>query len=39
MRWLPLEGLFVLLMLGSVAAEESAPAFQLKNVHHWRQSS
>jgi len=34
MRRLLLAGLCVLLTLGSVAAEESAPAFRVKNVHH-----
>ena len=34
MKRLLLVGLLVLLTLGSVAAEESAPAFRVKNIHH-----
>ena len=34
MRWVPALSLLVLLTLGSAAAEESAPAFHVKNVHH-----
>jgi catechol 2,3-dioxygenase-like lactoylglutathione lyase family enzyme len=34
MKRLLLVGLLVLLTLGSVIAEESAPAFRVKNVHH-----
>lgn len=34
MRRLPLVCLCLLLTLGSVAAEESTPAFHVKNVHH-----
>jgi len=34
MKRLLLTGLCLLLTLGSVAAEESTPAFRVKNVHH-----
>ena len=34
MRWVPALSLLVLLTLGSAAAEERAPAFHVKNVHH-----